>query len=157
PAHDQVVAIAVRPLVEQVFRWRQWLVGGSPVTLRLELETGYVEWFPARLRHILDNLISNALKYRDPSKTEAWVRLALRESPQGYEFRVSDNGVGMPPGDRDRVLELFYRATPARGGRPGRWPGGRQTARGAERGHADGGLRRGTGKHLCGGPAPLCS
>src|SRR5262249_7139343 len=36
PAHDQVVAIAVRPLAEQVFRWQQRLLGGSPVTLRLE-------------------------------------------------------------------------------------------------------------------------
>ena len=27
PAHDQVIAIAVRPLVEQVFRWQQRLVG----------------------------------------------------------------------------------------------------------------------------------
>src|SRR5262249_17486865 len=119
------------------------------------------EWFPARLRHILDNLISNALKYRDPSKTESWVRLELRESPQGYEFRGLGNGVGMPPGDRDGVLGLFLPCSPARGGGlgggSGGGVGGRQTARGAERGHADGGLRRGTGKHLCGGPAPLCS
>jgi signal transduction histidine kinase len=114
PAHDQVIAVAVRPLAEQVFRWQQRLHGALGVALRLELETEYVEWFPARLRHILDNLLSNALKYRDPDKAESWVRLGLREVPQGYEFRVSDNGVGMPPEDRDRVMDLFYRAAPAR-------------------------------------------
>src|SRR5207244_911020 len=63
---------------------------------------------------ILDNLLSNALKYRDPDKAEQWVRLALRESPEGYEFRVSDNGVGLPAADRDRVLELFHRSAAAR-------------------------------------------
>jgi signal transduction histidine kinase len=42
------------------------------------------------------------------------VRLSLRAVSQGYEFRVSDNGVGMPPGDHDRVLDLFYRAAPVR-------------------------------------------
>jgi signal transduction histidine kinase len=114
PAHDQVVAIAVRPLAEQVFRWQQRLRGATDVTLRLELETEHVDWFPARLRHILDNLFSNALKYRDPAKTEAWVRLGLRASAEGYEFRVSDNGVGMPPQERDQLLDLFYRAGPAR-------------------------------------------
>src|SRR4051812_8904179 len=31
PAHDQVVAIAVRPLVEQVFRWQQRLLGARGV------------------------------------------------------------------------------------------------------------------------------
>jgi signal transduction histidine kinase len=117
PAHDQVVAIAVRPLVEQVFVWQQRLQGAPQVVLRLELESEHVEWFPARLRHILDNLISNALKYRDPDKVEEWVQLRLRASPEGYEFRLSDNGVGLPPGEHgehEQVFELFYRAAPAR-------------------------------------------
>jgi len=114
PAHDQVVAIAVRPLAEQVFRWQQRLAGAPQVVLRLELQTEHVEWFPARLRHILDNLLSNALKYRDPSKSESWVTLVLREVPEGYEMRISDNGVGLPPDDGARVFELFYRAAPTR-------------------------------------------
>jgi signal transduction histidine kinase len=114
PAHDQVIAVAVRPLVEQVFRWQQRLVGAPQVVLRLDLGSEHVEWFPARLRHILDNLLSNALKYRDPSKVEAWVQLGLRVSPEGYEFRLSDNGVGLPPGEQQQMFELFYRAAPVR-------------------------------------------
>jgi signal transduction histidine kinase len=114
PTHDQVIAIAVRPLVEKVFRWQQRLVDAPQVALRLELEAEHVEWFPARLRHILDNLISNALKYRDPNKAEAWVRLELSVSSEGYEFRVSDNGIGLPPGEYHHLFELFYRAAPAR-------------------------------------------
>ena len=114
PAHDQVVAIAVRPLAEQVFRWQQRLEGAPQVILRLELETDHVEWFPARLRHILDNLLSNALKYRDPEKVESWVRLGLRASPNDYELRVSDNGIGLPREGRAEMFELFYRAAPIR-------------------------------------------
>ena len=114
PAHDQVIAIAVRPLAEQVCRWQQRLEGAPEVTLQLNLESEYVEWFPARLRHILDNLLSNALKYRDPNKTEAWVHLGLRVSSEGFEFRVSDNGLGLPSGEGEQMFELFYRAAPAR-------------------------------------------
>jgi signal transduction histidine kinase len=114
PAYDQVIAIAVRPLAEQVFRWQQRILDAASVELRLDLESEHIEWFPARLRHILDNLISNALKYRDPDKEQAWVNLALRVSPTGYELRISDNGVGLPPQDRAELFELFYRAAPAR-------------------------------------------
>jgi signal transduction histidine kinase len=114
PAHDQVIAIAVRPLVEKVFRWQQRALKAPQAVLRLELEVEHIEWFPARLRHILDNLLSNALKHRDPSKAEAWVRLGLRASRDGYELRVSDNGVGLPPGDYAELFELFYRAAPTR-------------------------------------------
>lgn len=114
PAHDQVVAIAVRPLAEQVFRWQQRLLAAPQAVLRLDLEAEHVEWFPARLRHILDNLVSNALKYRDPDKAECWVHVALRVSPEAYQFRVSDNGVGLDSSERRQVFDLFYRAAPAR-------------------------------------------
>jgi signal transduction histidine kinase len=115
PAHDQVIPIAVRPLAEQVFRWQQRLLGAPEVALRLELESEYIEWFPGRLRHVLDNLLGNALKYRDPGKSESWVQLGLRTVPEAYEFRVCDNGVGLPPGECDHLLDLFYRASPVRG------------------------------------------
>jgi signal transduction histidine kinase len=114
PAHDQVIAIALRPLAKQAFRWQQRLENAPNVALRLELTEDYIEWFPARLRHILDNLFSNALKYRDPDKAESWVCLEVRAAPQGYEVRLSDNGLGLPAGEPDEVLELFYRAAPAR-------------------------------------------
>lgn len=114
PAHDQVIAIPVRRLLEQVFRWQHRLAGTPPIVLSMELESEHVEWFPARLRHILDNLLANSLKYRDPDKAESWVKVDLQLSSEGYQFRVRDNGVGLPPGDQDQVFELFYRAAPTR-------------------------------------------
>jgi signal transduction histidine kinase len=114
PAHDQVVAIAVRPLIEQVFRWQQHLEDASQAVLHLELEVEYVNWFPARLRHIVDSLIANALKYAAGSKGESRVTLGLRRSAKGYELRISDNGAGISPEARIDMLDLFYRAAPAR-------------------------------------------
>ncbi|MEO2091923.1 MAG: ATP-binding protein [Gemmataceae bacterium] len=114
PAHDQVVPIAVRPLAEQVFRAQKRLTGVGDVALRLDLTADHVEWFPARLRHILDNLFSNALRYRDPEKPERWVLLGLRASDAAYEFRVSDNGVGLPAGAGLQAFELLSRAAAVR-------------------------------------------
>jgi signal transduction histidine kinase len=115
PAHDQVTAIALRPLIEQVFRRQQRLEGSSDSVLHLELETDHVEWFPVRLRHVLDNLLSNAVKYRDPDKDDAWIRVVLRVLPGHYELRISDNGMGIPEGeDCVEVLQLLYRAAATR-------------------------------------------
>lgn len=114
PAHDQVIPIAVRPLVEQVFRVQRRLSGNGEVSLRLELTEGHVEWFPSRLRHILDNLFSNALRYRDPVKAEAWVTVGLQTTDAAYEFRVSDNGMGLPAGAGHQAFELLSRAAPVR-------------------------------------------
>ena len=38
PAFDQVIAIAVQPLAEQVFRWQQRLSGATNAVLRLDLQ-----------------------------------------------------------------------------------------------------------------------
>jgi signal transduction histidine kinase len=114
PAHDQVVAIALRPLIEQIFRWQQRLLSAPEATLHLELTIEHVDWFPARLRHILDNLISNALRFRDPSKGEARVSLTVARTSDGYALRVSDNGLGMSWNKRAEAFELYHRAGPAR-------------------------------------------
>jgi signal transduction histidine kinase len=114
PAFDQVVDIAVRPLAEQVFRWQQRLSGVPSATLRFELESEHMTWFPARLRHIFDNLISNSLRYRDAGKGEVRVGLSLKTRASGYELQLSDNGLGMPSDQSQGALDLFYRAAPAR-------------------------------------------
>jgi signal transduction histidine kinase len=113
PAYDHVAGIAIRPLVEQVFRWQQRLQGAADVSLRMDLEQEHIEWFPARLRHILDNLISNALRFRDPKKSERWVRLTIRTSAQAYEFRLSDNGVGIAA-EQQQFIELMCKSVPSR-------------------------------------------
>ncbi len=114
PAHDQVIAIAVRPLIEQVFRWQQRLSGASRAILHMELSTDVINWFPARFRHVLDNLISNALKYRDPDKGESRVTVLLNHRAESIEMRVLDNGLGMPWDKRSAAFELFYRSAPIR-------------------------------------------
>jgi signal transduction histidine kinase len=114
PGKDQVVAVAVRPLAEQVFRWHQRVNGASDTVLRQTIEAEYVEWFPARLRHILDGLISNAIRSRARENGECRVGLDVRRMGDTYVIRVSDNGRGMPHAERDLLLSLAYRAAPAR-------------------------------------------
>lgn len=115
PAFDQVVAVAVRPLIEQIFRRHHRLLGMPGVALRLELQSEHIEWFPARLRIILDNLICNALKYRDAAKDESWVEVGLHVTAERYEFNVCDNGVGLGHAEHDRALDLQHRAFTGRG------------------------------------------
>ncbi|MGE0760189.1 MAG: ATP-binding protein [Pirellulaceae bacterium] len=114
PSFDQVVNIPVRALAEYVFRWQQRLSGASEAVLRLDLCADSINWFPARLHHILDNLISNSLRYRDTYKGEIRVGLQLRAVREGYELRLTDNGVGISEDQAARMLELSDRALPPR-------------------------------------------
>jgi len=59
------------------------------------------------LRHILGNLLSNALKY-SPRTTD--VELTVRCLPDCTEFTVADRGIGIPPEDLPRLFDTFHRA-----------------------------------------------
>jgi two-component system sensor histidine kinase KdpD len=55
---------------------------------------------------VLVNLIENALKY---SPESAPVGLSARRAGDVIEFVVEDRGAGVPPAERERIFEPFYR------------------------------------------------
>jgi two-component system sensor histidine kinase/response regulator len=58
------------------------------------------------LRQILINLVSNALKYnREGGK----VRIAVRETGQGIDISVADEGIGIAADHLPKVFDKFYR------------------------------------------------
>ena len=70
---------------------------------------------PKLLRHILINLLSNALKY---SPVESTVDFFLTYRGKEAIFAVQDRGIGIPPEDQIRLFETFHRAGNV-GDRPG--------------------------------------
>jgi two-component system sensor histidine kinase SenX3 len=57
------------------------------------------------------NLLENAIAY-SPESTK--VALAARKRSASWEITVTDQGIGIPSEDLDRVFERFYRVDPAR-------------------------------------------
>ncbi|GIL14161.1 MAG: hypothetical protein BroJett038_28810 [Chloroflexota bacterium] len=60
------------------------------------------------LRHILNNLLVNAIKYSSPGSE---VRLDLSFEDSYVVFRISDRGIGIPKKDQTRLFEAFYRGS----------------------------------------------
>lgn len=60
------------------------------------------------LLRVLQNLIDNALKYRDPERPLV-VRVDAIRRDGGWSFSVCDNGVGIAPRQQGEAFELFRR------------------------------------------------
>jgi PAS domain S-box-containing protein len=62
-----------------------------------------------KLRQILTNLTDNAIKY---SPDGGRVEVEVGRSGGRVRFRVSDQGLGVPPAEQDRIFEKFFRLDP---------------------------------------------
>jgi len=65
-----------------------------------------------RLKIILNNLISNAIKFhRFNDQASPEIRISLRKDTDNYLVSVADNGRGIQAEYLDKVFEMFFRAT----------------------------------------------
>ena len=64
---------------------------------------------PDKLRQILTNLLDNAIKY---SPDGGHVELEVARSGARVRFRITDEGLGVPPAEQDRIFEKFFRLDP---------------------------------------------
>ena len=69
-----------------------------------------------RLRQVVTNLLTNALKFVPPGGS---VSVTTGEGSGVAELTVADDGPGIPPEDLDRVFDRFYRGAHARAGGSG--------------------------------------
>jgi two-component system NtrC family sensor kinase len=85
-------------------------IADKRLNLHLELPTDIpqIRGNPIRLRQMLDNLISNAIKYTPEGGD---VTIELEAQNDQVILRISDNGPGIPPADQPHVFEKFYRAS----------------------------------------------
>ena len=66
---------------------------------------------PGRIRQILNNLLSNALKFTEKGKVELRItRESLDGANVGLLFEVTDTGVGIPAAARSRLFSAFSQA-----------------------------------------------
>jgi len=71
----------------------------------------WVQADPDRLRQVLGNLLTNAIRYTDAG---GHVLVRVREQNHEAVLTVRDTGVGITPADLSRVFDRFWRADPAR-------------------------------------------
>ncbi|NMD72059.1 cell wall metabolism sensor histidine kinase WalK [Bacillus sp. DNRA2] len=71
----------------------------------------FIEMDEDKLTQVLDNIISNALKY---SPEGGSVKFVVEEKENIIKVSISDQGVGIPKADLQKIFERFYRVDKAR-------------------------------------------
>jgi two-component system sensor histidine kinase/response regulator len=74
---------------------------GTHVVLET-IPAGEIRADPLRLRRVLDNLISNAVKYSPPGST---IKVNAWRTPMNWQVSVQDEGPGIPPGEQAGLFQ----------------------------------------------------
>jgi signal transduction histidine kinase len=78
-------------------------VGAEPLTAQAD---------PEKLRQVLEQLVSNAVKY---SPGGGVVSVTAKRRDDSVELAVTDQGVGIPAAERERIFAKFYKGSNGRG------------------------------------------
>ncbi|MBQ8921440.1 MAG: PAS domain-containing protein [Oscillospiraceae bacterium] len=76
------------------------------IEVLLEGEAAPMQGVPVIVEEMLYNLCDNAIKYNNDGGT---VSMKVTCSEQSAIFTVTDNGIGIPQADKERIFERFYR------------------------------------------------
>ena len=103
--------VDVPSLVRALIRDNELLVHSRPIALRAEVHgrLPFVIAESAKLRVIVQNLLTNALKFTEEGEV---VVLAESPLPGVVQVRVRDTGPGIPEDARERIFELFQQLQP---------------------------------------------
>ncbi|MCI0751082.1 MAG: HAMP domain-containing histidine kinase [Flammeovirgaceae bacterium] len=65
----------------------------------------------SRLRIVLTNLISNAIRYHDREKLDPYIKLCYLPGEESFYLRVKDNGHGIAKEHQQKIFDMFFRAS----------------------------------------------
>jgi signal transduction histidine kinase len=100
--------IDVRGLLEDVADGTRRLVGRRSVRVRVECSVNRLRSDPARVRQILSNLATNAVKFTSRGE----IRFAARSAAGGIVLEVFDTGCGIPADKHGAIFAAFEQVSP---------------------------------------------
>ena len=103
--------IELYTLVSEIFENHNFVEGASRID-RLVNVNGEFPFYSdrGRITILMNNLISNAIRYADLTKTNPFIKIHILVEQSELTMEFADNGIGIAEEHIDKVFNMFYRA-----------------------------------------------
>lgn len=110
-AENRFSIINIEEIVIEIFDMVRYSVS-YPIELRIDIDEKVNFYSDAyRIKILLNNLISNAVKYSSNRDNNAFVEFITRVDENEAVFYIKDNGEGIPDQLKEKVFEIYFRAS----------------------------------------------
>lgn len=100
-------------LVTETVEGLKFTEGVEQISFRVGIEpNSEIITDPTRLKIILNNLVANAIRYHDKSKSEKFVQVHVEKTQKDVTIHIVDNGQGIHPDHQEKIFNMFYKASP---------------------------------------------
>ncbi len=104
--------IDVRTIIEDGIQQMKFIKGFDRIRTTVDVNQSSLFYSDThRLRAIVNNLISNSVKYMDYSKSHPSIEVKAEVNKQRVSLEFKDNGIGINSAYLSKVFTMFYRAT----------------------------------------------
>jgi PAS domain S-box-containing protein len=104
--------INFKEIIDGILEGNKFIEGINTIDFQVKINTDTKFLSDAaRLKVILNNVITNAIKYRDHAKENSFVKIDVQCNDKKAIVTIEDNGIGIAEKDHEKVFEMFYRAT----------------------------------------------
>jgi signal transduction histidine kinase/ligand-binding sensor domain-containing protein len=83
----------------------------STFSISLPEESSYIMCDRVRLKIILNNILSNAIKFQRKGESKHTVHIDLEKNHRSWKIKIGDNGEGIKSEHLPKMFSMFYRAT----------------------------------------------
>ncbi len=103
---------SLKELLHEVVENNDYLEGMTSMTIKLSIDFEEdIRLDKSRLEIVLNNLISNAIKYRKKQVNNPYINITAQKSANALNISVADNGSGIDALHKERIFEMFYRGS----------------------------------------------
>jgi signal transduction histidine kinase len=106
----QVIAetVSLRQLIDEAISQLIHLENANQIIIQKEILIDEIENDSFRLKIIISNLVSNAIKYSDNTKKEMYISIKTYLENGFYTIQISDNGIGIKEELKDQIFEMYF-------------------------------------------------